>query len=75
MTQSRAYGFGLLAFCRWLADEDLDGTPPLDVSAVTTDVLLRFLAACRQERVGGRAGGPNVVGLDGQRTDTLSAAT
>ena len=48
----RAYGFGLLAFCRSLADEDLD------VSAVTTDVLLRFLAACRQKRVGGRAGGP-----------------
>lgn len=65
----RTYGFGLLAFCRWLADADLD------LSRVTTDVLLRFLAACRAERVAGRPGGPNVVGLDGRRTDGLSPAT
>ena len=65
----RTYGFGLLAFCRWLADDDLD------LSAVTTDVLLRFLAVCRKERVAGRAGGANVVGLDGRRTDMLSPAT
>ena len=65
----RAYGFGLLAFCRWLGDEDLG------LGEVTTDVLLRFLAACRSERVAGRPGGANVVGLDGRRTDTLSAAT
>ncbi|MCC6438132.1 MAG: tyrosine-type recombinase/integrase [Acidimicrobiales bacterium] len=65
----RTYGFGLLAFCRWLSVEDLD------LSAVTTDVLLRFLASCRTERVAGRPGGPNVVGLDGRRTDTLSPAT
>ncbi len=65
----RAYGFGLLAFCRWLADEELG------LGEVTTDVLLRFLAACRSERVAGRPGGANVVGLDGRRTDMLSAAT
>lgn len=65
----RTYGFGLLAFCRWLEAEDID------FSAVTTDVLLRFLAACRSERVAGRRGGPNVVGLDGRRTDTLLPAT
>jgi site-specific recombinase XerD len=65
----RTYGFGLLAFCRWLSTEDLD------LAGVTTDVLLRFLAACRKERVAGRAGGPNVVGLDGRRPDTLSPAT
>jgi site-specific recombinase XerD len=65
----RTYGFGLLAFCRWLDGEDLE------LSAVSTDVLLRFLAACRKERVPGRPGGPNVVGLDGRRTDTLSPAT
>ena len=65
----RTYGFGLLAFCRWLDGEDVD------LSAVTTDVLLRFLAACRSERVAGRPGGANVVGLDGRRTDTLSPAT
>lgn len=65
----RTYGFGLLAFCRWLDDQNLD------LASVTTDVLLQFLAACRTERVAGRAGGANVVGLDGRRTDTLSPAT
>ena len=65
----RAYGFGLLAFCRWLAVEGLG------LDGVTTDVLLRFLAACRSERVAGRPGGANVVGLDGRRVDTLSPAT
>ena len=65
----RTYGFGLLAFCRWLGGEDLD------LAEVTTDVLLRFLAACRSERVAGRPGGANVVGLDGRRTDALSPAT
>ncbi len=44
------------------------------MSAVTTDVLLRFLAACRAERVPGRAG-PNVVRMDGSRVDALSPAT
>lgn len=38
----RAYGYDLLAFCRWLAVEEL----PLD--EVTTEVLLRFLRACRE---------------------------
>lgn len=65
----RTYAFGLLAFCRWLAAEDLD------LASVTTDVLLQFLAACRTECVAGRPGGPNVVGLDGRRTDTVSPAT
>ena len=37
----RAYGYGLLRFCRWLGDEDVD------LAEVSTDVLLRFLAACR----------------------------
>ena len=65
----RTYGFGLLAFCRWLAVEDLE------LGDVTTDVLLRFLKACRTERVDGRRGGPNVVDLDGRRPDVLSPAT
>ncbi len=64
----RAYGYGLLAFCRWLDGEGLD------LDGVTTDVLLRFLAACRTAAVPGRPG-PNVVGLDGRRTDTLAPAT
>jgi site-specific recombinase XerD len=66
----RSYGFALLAFCRWLSDEDVA------LSAVTTDVLLRFLAACRAERVGGRPSGSNIVRLgDGRRADSLSPAT
>lgn len=65
----RTYGFMLLAFCRWLDAEDID------LADVTTDVLLRFLAACRTERVAGRAGGSNVVGMDGRRTDSVSPAT
>jgi integrase/recombinase XerD len=64
----RAYGFDLLAFCRWLGDQDVE------LAAVTTDVLLRFLAACRQARVPGRPG-PNVVSLSGRRLDQYAAAT
>ena len=64
----RAYGFDLLAFCRWLAAEDVG------LAGVTTDVLLRFLAACRQARVPGRPG-PNVIGLGGRRLDQYAAAT
>ena len=50
----RAYGFDLLAFCRWLVPRTSSWL------AVTTEVLLRFLRACRQARVPGRPG-PNVV--------------
>ncbi len=64
----RAYGFDLLAFCRWLRDEGID------LAAVTTDVLLRFLAACRDGRVPGRPGS-NVVSLGGRRLDQYAAAT
>jgi site-specific recombinase XerD len=64
----RAYGFDLLAFCRWLADEGIG------LDAVTTDVLLRFMAACRAARLEGRPG-PNVVSLRGDRLDGYAAAT
>jgi integrase/recombinase XerD len=64
----RAYGFDLLAFCRWLAAERIE------LAEVTTDVLLRFLAACRQARVPGRPG-PNVITLGGRRLDQYAAAT
>ena len=64
----RVYGFGLLAFCRWMDDENLD------LDEVTTDVLLRFLAACRAARVPGRPG-PNVLRLDGRRADGYAPAT
>lgn len=64
----RSYANGLLAFCRWLTAQGIG------LEAVTTDVLLRFLAACRRERVPGR-GGPNVVRMDGTQLDMLAPAT
>jgi integrase/recombinase XerD len=64
----RAYGYDLLAFCRWLSAED----QPL--SEVTTEVLLGFLRACRDARVPGRPG-PNVVALTGRRLDQYAATT
>lgn len=65
----RAYGYDLLAFCRWLVFE---GEPPLE--EVTTEVLLRFLRACREAQVPGRPG-PNVVRLSGRRTDQYAVTT
>lgn len=64
----RAYAFALLAFCRWLSSEGIS------LDAITTDALLRFLAACRQATVPGRPG-PNVVRLDGRRADGYAPAT
>lgn len=64
----RAYGFDLLAFCRWLASEDIA------LAAVDTEALLEFLRACREASVPGRPGG-NVVSLSGQRLDRYAATT
>jgi site-specific recombinase XerD len=64
----RAYGFDLLAFCRWLADERVE------LDAVTTEVLLRFMAACRAAQLAGRPG-PNVVSLRGDRLDGYAPTT
>lgn len=65
----RAYGYDLLAFCRWLATEE----EPLETA--TTEVLLRFLRACREAKVPGRPG-PNVVKMSsGRRADQYAAAT
>ena len=64
----RSYGYDLLAFCRWLTEQDAD------LEQVGTDDLLRFLRACREARVPGRPG-PNVVGMDGQRLDRYAATT
>lgn len=64
----RAYGFDLLAFCRWLAAEGLE------LDRVTTDVLLRWLAACRAAQLPGRPG-PNVVSLRGERLDRYAVTT
>ncbi len=64
----RAYAFSLLPFCRWLAAE------AIALDAVTTDVLLRFIASCAQASVPGRPG-PNVVRMDGRRADGYAPAT
>lgn len=45
----RAYAYDLLAFCRWLLSEDVE------LGEVTTDTLLRFLAACRTRVLPGQA--------------------
>jgi len=41
---------------------------------ITTDVLLQYLAACRQAQIPRRPA-PNVVSLQGQRLDRYAAAT
>ena len=64
----RAYGYDLLAFCRWLVVEEQA------LAEVTTEVLLRFLRACREAKVAGRAG-PNVVRLSGRGVDQYAATT
>jgi site-specific recombinase XerD len=46
-----AYAFDLLTFVRWLQSETIA------LEAVTTDVIVRYLAACRTAPVGGRHGG------------------
>jgi len=56
----RAYAFDLLHLCRWLAGEGLD------LDAVTTDVLLQFLASCRQALTARRPGGNVYSILDGR---------
>lgn len=64
----RTYGYGLLAFARWLASAGLS------VDAVATSDVLDFLAACGQETIKGRPG-PNVLDLNGQRRDRLAPAS
>jgi site-specific recombinase XerD len=64
----RSYAFDLLHFCRWLLGEDVA------LEAVSTDVLLRFLAACRTAVVAGQHGG-NVVDLRSGRAVGYAPAT
>ncbi len=64
---NRAYGYDLLAFCRWLLSADLD----LDV--VTTEVLLDYLRSCRDAAVPGRP--HNVVSMAGVRADRYAPST
>ena len=46
----------------------------LALEQVTTDVLLRWLAACRAARLPGRPG-PNVVSLGGEHLDRFAITT
>lgn len=64
----RTYGYGLLAFCRWL---ERTGAR---LEEVDTDTVLAFLSSCRHERVTGRPG-PNVLDLQGNRVDRLAATS
>lgn len=63
----RAYGYDLLAFCRWLLTEGMA------LDAVTTEVLLDYLRACREASVPGRPN--NVVSLSGVRADRYAPTT
>lgn len=64
----RSYAFDLLHFCRWLL---VEGT---SLGAVSTDVLLRYLAACREAVLPGQHG-DNVVDLRSGRATGYAPAT
>src|SRR5215472_8609824 len=63
----RAYAFDLLHFARWLAGQGLG------LGAVTTDVLLRYLAACRAEHRAGQH--DNVISMASGRATGFAPAT
>jgi site-specific recombinase XerD len=63
-----AYAFDLLAFARWLGGERLA------LEAVTTDSIVRYLAACRSAPVRGRPGG-NVVSIRDGRSAGFAPST
>jgi site-specific recombinase XerD len=63
-----AYAFDLLSFARWLLSEKVA------LEAVTTDVVVRYLAACRRATVRGRSGG-NVYSIRDGRNSGFAAAT
>src|SRR6266545_4493806 len=64
----RGYAFDLLHFARWLDGEDLR------LDEVTTEVLLRYLAACRSASLPGRPGG-NVYSIRDGRNAGYAPAT
>ena len=64
----RSYAFDLLHFGRWLLGEDVA------LVMVNTDVLLRYLAACRTAVLASQAGG-NVVDLRSGRAAGYAPAT
>ena len=63
----RSYAFDLLHFARWLAGQDLA------LQDVDTDALLRYLAACRAERLHGQH--DNVIWLASGRAAGFAPAT
>lgn len=63
-----AYAFDLLAFARWLMSERVR------LEAVNTDVLVRYLAACRTAPVRGRQGG-NVYSIRDGRNAGFAPST
>jgi site-specific recombinase XerD len=65
---ARAYAFDLLHFVRWLAGQGLG------LDEVTTDVMLRFLAACREAVTARRPGG-NVYSIADGRSTGYAPAT
>ena len=64
----RTYGYGLLAFGRWLERTGVR------LEEVTTDTVLAFLSSCRHERVTGRPS-PNVLDMQGNQVDRLAATS
>lgn len=64
----RTYGYGLVAFARWLS---VSGH---SVDDVDVEAMLEFVDHCRHEHIPGRAG-PNVVDLNGRRMDQLAPAS
>ena len=63
----RSYAFDLLHFARWLAGQDLA------LQDVDIDALLRYLAACRAERLHGQH--DNVLSLASGRAAGFAPAT
>lgn len=64
----RSYAYDLLAFTRWLADEQLG------LEQVRTDVLLRFLTFCRTAPLPNQPGG-NVISIRSGRATGYAPAT
>ena len=63
----RAYGYDLLAFCRWLESQDCA------LESVTTGTVLDFMRHCRETSIEGRPA--NVLSMTGTRLDRYSATT
>ena len=64
----RSYAFDLMSFARWLDGEGVE------LAGVDVDVLLRFLTACREAVLPGRAGG-NVYSIRDGRNSGYAPAT